>query len=93
MGLPRGGAVSEERIAELEATLERERAYFREMMTTVQAARLFDCFHRANVLKDERCPCCGGSVVVETTHNAVKLRAVTVEPWEERESALNGRKE
>jgi len=61
---------------ELEETLERERAYFREMLTAVEWARMKDRFHAFDAIKDDACPCCGGRVVIEETHNAVRLRRV-----------------
>jgi hypothetical protein len=65
-----------DRVAELEAALERERAYFREMMTAVQAARMFDRFHAFDAIKNDACPTCGGRVAVEETSTAVRLKAV-----------------
>ena len=68
---------TEDRIAELEAMLEQERAHTRELLTAVQWARMADRFHAFDAIKDDACPCCGARVAVEETHNVVRLRAVT----------------
>lgn len=38
------------------------------------AYRMFERFHAFDAIKDDRCPSCGGPVIVEETGNAVMLR-------------------
>jgi rRNA maturation endonuclease Nob1 len=63
-------------VESLREQLERERAYFREVLTAVEWARMKDRFHAFDAIKDDACPACGGRVLIEETHNAVRLRRV-----------------
>jgi hypothetical protein len=61
--------------ASREELLRAEVELLREQLTVVSALQMMDRFHGFDTIHDDRCPACGGAVVVEETARHVRLRS------------------
>ena len=70
------GSHIQERIDELADQLDRERRHWDELLAAIQWGRMKDRFYAFDAIRNDACPSCGARVIVEETHNAVRLKAV-----------------